>query len=339
MKTKTMSIYLFSILLACLFMGSASAAMQTVRDSTGDVLDDLAMELVDPDTAKYDVDNVDLTKVTYEKNGNTMDLTMEVNGLIDNQGSLDQFLAYDTGDVDPFSLNLDLVAYLFTINTLTLAGETSTYVILYVNEQCDITSESITGETINITENSCESSSDTLSISFDLLTTTESLDAVTAGTTAIKMDFSQLQDILEGGGDIDDLDDLDVYSYSDILDTLTVEIQGPYTVNTGESLTVSATVDGGTVPYSWSWDFGDDETSTSETPSHTYGEEGEYTLAVTVEDADGRSGTDTARVTVTDNGNGGDGDDEGTSNLLLFGAIILVITIAGVAVIIYIIRR
>ena len=46
-------------------------------------------------------------------------------------------------------------------------------------------------------------------------------------------------------------------------------------------------------PQSWSWDFGDNETSTEPSPLHLYAEGGTYTVALTVSNANG-SDTETA---------------------------------------------
>ncbi|MDZ7859184.1 MAG: PKD domain-containing protein [Candidatus Krumholzibacteriota bacterium] len=50
---------------------------------------------------------------------------------------------------------------------------------------------------------------------------------------------------------------------------------------------------------SWSWDFGDGATSTSQNPSHTYGSDGTYTVYLTVTDDDGATDTASQDVTVT----------------------------------------
>ncbi|MBD3297216.1 MAG: PKD domain-containing protein, partial [candidate division Zixibacteria bacterium] len=54
-------------------------------------------------------------------------------------------------------------------------------------------------------------------------------------------------------------------------------------------------------PTSWSWDFGDGGTSTSQNPSHTYNAAGTYTVALTVSNACGNdTETKTDYITVTE---------------------------------------
>ena len=51
--------------------------------------------------------------------------------------------------------------------------------------------------------------------------------------------------------------------------------------------------------YAWSWDLGDGNTSTSENPSHTYLEGGDYEVTLTVTDINGLSGSVTKTVSVS----------------------------------------
>ncbi len=60
-------------------------------------------------------------------------------------------------------------------------------------------------------------------------------------------------------------------------------------------------VQGGDAPLGFAWDFGDGDTSDSQTPSHTFQTAGDYTVSVTVTDSNGDVATDSITVTATDN--------------------------------------
>nr|MDA3798508.1 FISUMP domain-containing protein [Kiritimatiellia bacterium] len=76
--------------------------------------------------------------------------------------------------------------------------------------------------------------------------------------------------------------------------------------NITEGETVSFTDQSTNNPTTWSWDFGDGNTSTEQNPSHVYNSEGTYTVSLTVENANG-SNTETKMdyITVESAGNGG----------------------------------
>jgi hypothetical protein len=59
----------------------------------------------------------------------------------------------------------------------------------------------------------------------------------------------------------------------------------------GQDIYFEADIAGGFAPYSFEWDFGDGDTSTSERPRHAYQSPGDYTVSLTV--TDDRSNTDT----------------------------------------------
>ena len=69
--------------------------------------------------------------------------------------------------------------------------------------------------------------------------------------------------------------------------------QAPLNMN----FTGSAT--GGTAPYSYSWNFGDDQASTSQNPFHAYTSEGDYTATLTVTDNKGANAVASRVITVT----------------------------------------
>lgn len=62
-------------------------------------------------------------------------------------------------------------------------------------------------------------------------------------------------------------------------------------VSQGKEISFWARVSGGFEPYSYEWDFGDGDTSTSSNPRHAYKSQGEYTVSVTVTDDRGNKDT------------------------------------------------
>lgn len=96
----------------------------------------------------------------------------------------------------------------------------------------------------------------------------------------------------------------------------------------------SATASGGTQPYSFSWTFGDDHTSTEQNPAHTFQVEGTYTVYLTVSDAAGGSLTKMLQITVKSSLINGSGVGLPPWTLYVTGSAILL-----VAVIVYFARH
>jgi len=85
----------------------------------------------------------------------------------------------------------------------------------------------------------------------------------------------------------------DGYLYAIARPDLDVDANGPYYGLVDTPLQFMSTSKGGYPPYSWYWDFGDGETSDEENPYHTFENEGNYTVTVTITDNTGNQSTDT----------------------------------------------
>ena len=71
----------------------------------------------------------------------------------------------------------------------------------------------------------------------------------------------------------------------------------PSTGNAPLSVNFTGSATGGTAPYTYSWNFGDGTTSTTQSPSHTYSSAGTYTATLTVTDSSSPAKTATSSVT------------------------------------------
>jgi len=133
--------------------------------------------------------------------------------------------------------------------------------------------------------------------------------------------------------------EIDEVTYGDeaLAALLEVAIGGPSTGKTGEGIDFTASVEGGIEPYTWGWDFDDGETSTEQNPTHEFTEPGVYNVTVFIDDGLGIIwGSNSTTITI-EAGTGG--DSSSGSGLTIFIALIAIIVVAGVAVLVYFIRK
>ncbi len=76
----------------------------------------------------------------------------------------------------------------------------------------------------------------------------------------------------------------------------------PSSPQTGQTVSFTGSVSGGTPPYSYSWSFGDGSTGMGSSPQHTYSSTGTLTVALTVKDNGSPQRTATSQQSLTVSG-------------------------------------
>ena len=92
-------------------------------------------------------------------------------------------------------------------------------------------------------------------------------------------------------------------------------------VKEGQDVRFTSQIAGGFEPYSYEWDFGDKNTSTSEAPTHAYKATGNYTVSLKVTDDRGNTDTETRNeyITVTPGWSAGSIASGARNGLVAFG--------------------
>ena len=80
---------------------------------------------------------------------------------------------------------------------------------------------------------------------------------------------------------------------------LSVDIGGPYSGSTRESINFLGSAIGGNPPYEWYWDFGDGNNSDIQNPTHAYSEPGTYAVTLTVTDNEDQTSQDETTAEIT----------------------------------------
>ncbi len=78
-----------------------------------------------------------------------------------------------------------------------------------------------------------------------------------------------------------------------------VDAHGPYYGSLGQMIQFTGTAENGNPPYDFFWDFGDGNTAIVQNPTHSYSEEWNYTVMLSVTDADDLTVTDTTWALIT----------------------------------------
>ncbi len=116
------------------------------------------------------------------------------------------------------------------------------------------------------------------------------------------------------------------FSFSDNITVLN-PLTASFTSSTNNLIgSFTSNPEGGSKPYSYLWNFGDNTTSTEANPSHTYSAAGSYSVLLTVTDSDDIQVTSTSSITITapaiaNNDNTSSGSSGGSITWLLLLAL------------------
>jgi PKD repeat protein len=311
------------------------AADVTIQDPVGDVskidiYEQSSLVTYSPD---INIDNIDLTRLTYTKTGGSTTLTLEVKGNIENRGSI----ADVTGNYpeNMTEMKINYIHYELVLGTKLAGSPGETYTVDYVNRQCQLTT--LENDTINLTSSQFSTAGNKLTVTIPLSNADEIYDYLNATTTFFKFNLS---------GDYQNITNPDEFGslYTLLTDVapnpaLAVNsVDAPNVGSVGESIQFNSSVVPltGLPPYSYEWHFGDGATSTKQNPTHAYSKAGTFTYNLTVTDQSNAKAYDSASIMITGQGGGGGAT---SSPLLLFLAVIIVIAAIGIVVLIVIIRR
>jgi hypothetical protein len=313
------------------------AADVTLTDPSGDVsMIDIYGEQSTYVTSNPDinVDNIDITRLTYTKTGGSVTLTMEVKGVIEDRGSI----SIANGDYPENLTEINDVEYQLMLDTKLVGSAADSYTVIYVNKHCQYTT--LNSETpVNLTSpNGYSVSGNMLTVTFPLSDSNEVYTQLNSTTTFMKVNITALSNATDPSDFSKYYTILEDVAPNQPLAVLIVDGYPPNVGSVGESLQFNSSVVPltGQPPFTYAWKFGDGGTSTQQNPTHTYSNAGTYTYNLTVTDNANAKAYGQGTVEITSPGGGG---GAASSPLLLFLAVIIVIAAIGVVVLVVIIRR
>ena len=315
-----------SAILAFVLLLSMTSVVNAAIDSItyNDDLDDV--ELVISGTLNVtDQQDLDIKQIICSQSGKTITLTLKLNGGV--------------------IRNATNVGYVLTVTTSANKLYTLFYGDLYLLEE-DEEFKGIVDSVASVASASNEEDlnyidiehqysgigTDSLVFEFDLSEDNERFIYATA--TVLELDSVNLEYYM------DDLNFIDV----DERNMLYPDVGGPYTAKINEVVNFNGSLEtGNESDYEWYWILNEiDKTLYGTNPSYTFKVKGSYSGNLHVFDSNGKYGIMEFYVEVEGSSTGDNGDTSasgGLSGLTMFIILIAVVVIAGVAVVIYFLRK
>jgi PKD repeat protein len=110
----------------------------------------------------------------------------------------------------------------------------------------------------------------------------------------------------------------------------------PLNASVNQTVTFTSTPSGGNPPYSYSWNFADHSTASTQNPTHSYAMAGSYRVMLTLTDSKGASVQRNVTVSV---GNAAQSPAASSSNDLTYWIVIVVVVIAALLIVALLWRR
>ena len=305
-KILILGMILVGLLIASTFTVSAADETRTLVDIEDDVVDSDFSE--GTETIVSSKPNVDITKLEYEQDGQTVTITLTVKGKIENRGSMQDAL-------DPESLDADYVLYM-----IQFSSSMDEYSIAYVNNELNIShSDGYLDPT------SWSAATNELKATFELQDQDDTFSSILAVTFDAKI-FALVGNM-----------------YNDLIpddEPISVSIIGPDEAKTNETISFTGRTDSEYSIYEWSWDFGDGESSNLKNPSHKFTSPDTYVVKLTAGDTNLNYDTESFTITIADvAADPIDDEDDSIQPLLIFIGLIAIIAIAGVVVLIRVVKN
>ena len=250
----------------------------SITDYVGDVcsVDYLTGEsTIVTNSTEICVDNLDIERVTYSQLGMLINVHLQVVGNIENRGKL--FDLYNSTN------DIDTVEYQFQLST-----SEDSYVIRYSNRTGTL--QLLSDARIrNLTSENFMIFGESLTVRFYTQHPGEQFESLFFYTMYMKVNFSNPTSTFLYFSDIAPNPPLHL-----------IEIYAPSTGYVGEIIQFHASIEtlSGLPPYTYLWEFGDQETSTDLNPTHVYTQQGVYTYTFTVTDAAGDTANASGTITI-----------------------------------------
>jgi len=317
-KTLILSLVLFSVLI-CSTSAVSADNYEKLKDYEGDEIDYLDVS-GEPESRP----NVDILLLEYEQNGKTVTVTLHVKGVIQNRGSMadyDNLLTEELTD----SLSLDAVVY-----EIALVTSSYDYTLTYINKEVNIVLDD--DYSVEIPVKSFNTDKSELTITFDLLESGETFEYMGAAAQDVIVVYPA------GHYFVDMAPDLDL--------ELDVTIDGPSKSYKRKNNDFEGKVaNSESSEFEWFWDFGDENTSTEENPTHKYAKPGNYTVTLEVIDEYYTIGQDSYVLKVTEFKEDSDDDiveepdQQSFPTVFVFLALIVILVVAGLAAMVHMLRK